>query len=204
MKIYYGKHRNSWIVGISSFTSLWTKPPHPQWQSVSSEFVLQELWWEVLVRSEQYTHLLVSCAPVWSQMDPVQSERLTSGKCEVALEPDSAFVLQWKFCHQAVISTRYFVGTDQSQFLVAQGRCLKRGTPNKEIPGQLHPYNLNSPCFMWQYGQTDKLKSGVLSLFVGSLFCYQMVAMLLSSHSLRSDLGGVSAEPVVNVVMCLL
>lgn len=50
-----------------SFTNLWTKPPHHPCGFVSSEFILQELWWEVMVRSEQYTHQLVSHALVWSQ-----------------------------------------------------------------------------------------------------------------------------------------
>lgn len=47
------RHGNSWIVGHRDFTNLWNKPLYPQRWFISSEFLLQDSLWEVLVRSKQ-------------------------------------------------------------------------------------------------------------------------------------------------------
>lgn len=65
------------------------------------------------------------------------------------------------------------------------GWWLQRGTLNKEIPGQLNPYNLNSLFFMWQSRPRASSGSGVSLLFAGLVFCYQEVATCWSSHPLR-------------------
>lgn len=66
-----------------------------------------------------------------------------------------------------------FVPMNLLQYLVAGVRCLKRGYTNKEIPGQLPPYNLNSPSLT---GPGDVWASeiwlpviGLLSVTVGLL-----------------------------------
>lgn len=53
----------------------------------------------------------------------------------------------------------------------AQAGCLQRQTSNKEIPGQLYPYNFNSPSLKQWFGPVVTLRSGVFRFFTGSLYC---------------------------------
>lgn len=95
-----------------------------------------------------------------------------------------------------------FICTDQLCYLVAQARCLKRGTQNKEIPQQLYSYNLNSPSLMQQSGPIAILGSGVFSLFIGLLFHCQGVVTWSSSLRLLSV--GISISSVVHATIGLL